>query len=62
MAKISDMTAREAATDEGILGEDVRQLPVKRWPMWARIRYAGDQPGSGVDEIAEPLTTDEAAS
>lgn len=55
MSKITDKAAREAAADEGLLGAEALQLPTKRWPRWAVTRYCGDDPRSGVDEIAEPL-------
>lgn len=61
MSKTTDKSAREAATAEGLLGPEVLSLPTKRWPSWARARYCGEQPRSGPDEIAEPLTADEAS-
>jgi nucleotide-binding universal stress UspA family protein len=36
MTKTSDKAAREAATADGLLGDEVLALPVKRWPGWAR--------------------------
>jgi hypothetical protein len=61
MARISDKRAREAAEREGLLGAEVLGLPTKRWPQWTRVRYVGEQPRSGPNEVAKPLTADEAS-
>ncbi len=62
MSKITDKAAREAAEREGVLGDEVRGLPVRRWPQWARARYAGQTDRSAATEVADPWTVDEAGS
>ncbi len=58
-AKISEKAAQEAALADGLLNEKVAALPVKRWPGWARVRYADPVPRSRGDEAVDPLTVDE---
>jgi hypothetical protein len=41
-----------AAKDEGELDPEVMKLPVSRWPQWARLRYAGDEPLTGPEDPA----------
>ena len=51
--------AERAAEDEGLLDPAVRALPLDRWPTWARIRYAGDEPASGPERAVDPLRVED---
>ncbi len=62
MSRKSDKQACADALAEGLIDPQVAELPVKRWPPAMRVRYTGDAPHSGPDEVTEPLRVDEASA
>ncbi|MGY1692347.1 hypothetical protein [Geodermatophilus sp. SYSU D01105] len=56
-AKTTTSTPVNAAGEEELLDDRVRDLNPARWPAWARARYGVQHPAG---EVIEPLRIDEA--